>query len=165
VTTTTYVHAIHSSKGGVPKLPRMNDHVGRLGLSSDKQAHPQFHGGPERAVCLYSLERIEALQAEGHPIQPGSTGENLTLTGMEWGQVLPGLRLAIGDELQLEIASFAAPCKSIRSSFKDEAFQRIAQPLHPGWARANARVLHPGEVAVGDGVSVLRDAPRSTIDA
>jgi MOSC domain-containing protein YiiM len=149
-----HVHAIHSSKGGVPKRARMNDFVGRLGLSSDKQAHPQFHGGPERAVCLYSLERIEALRDEGHAIKPGSTGENLTLVGLDWDRVKPGLRLQIGETLSLEITSFAAPCKSIRASFKDEDFSRIAHHLRPGWSRAYARVLSEGEVAVMDRVRI-----------
>ena len=42
-------------------------------------ASPIFHGGPERALCLFSLERILELQAEGHPIFPGAAGENITI--------------------------------------------------------------------------------------
>ena len=39
-------------------------------------------GDPGRAVCLFSMERILQLQKEGHPIDIGSTGENLT--SKEW---------------------------------------------------------------------------------
>ena len=42
------------------------------------------HGGPYRAVCLYAIEAIERLQAEGHPVEPGSVGDNLTTSGIEW---------------------------------------------------------------------------------
>mgnify|MGYP001310271906 CR=1 FL=1 len=36
-------------------------------------------GPSRRLVCLFSIEIIEALQKEGHPIFPGSTGENLSI--------------------------------------------------------------------------------------
>ena len=55
-----------------------------LRLERDRQRNPRIHGGLERAICLFSLEVIEALQAEGHPIVPGSTGENVTLAGLNW---------------------------------------------------------------------------------
>jgi MOSC domain-containing protein YiiM len=42
------------------------------GIVGDDQAAKKYHGGPDRALVLYSLEIIEALQAEGHPISPGS---------------------------------------------------------------------------------------------
>ena len=59
------VHQINVSQGGVPKLPVLEAAVGELGLEGDAVANPDIHGGPERAVCLYSLELIEALVAEG----------------------------------------------------------------------------------------------------
>ena len=55
------------------------------GLEGDRQRDLRFHGGPLRAVSLYSLELIEALQAEGHPIAPGAMGENLTMAGVRRG--------------------------------------------------------------------------------
>ena len=70
---TATVHQLAVSKGGVPKLPVPEVLVHELGLAGDKQKHTKIHGGPQRAVCLYALERIAQLQAEGHPITPGST--------------------------------------------------------------------------------------------
>ena len=113
------------------------------------------HGGPERAVCIYSLEKVRALQAEGHPIQVGSVGENLTVEGVPWQSVMPGLRLRIGDEVELEITSFTSPCKTIRRSFIDGHFVRISQKVHPGWSRVYARVIAEGEVRLGDRVEIL----------
>jgi hypothetical protein len=37
---------------------------------------------------LFSLELIRALQHEGHPIAPGTTGENLAASGIEWNRVM-----------------------------------------------------------------------------
>ena len=67
------IHRINVSDGGVPKLPVERAEVTAEGLTTDRQAHPKFHGGPERAVCLLGLDAIERLQAEGHPIEPGTT--------------------------------------------------------------------------------------------
>lgn len=106
-------------------------------------------------MSLYSLERIRSLQAEGHPIDVGTTGENVTVEGLSWDAVVPGTRLQIGDKVLLEIVSFANPCKTIRESFSDGRFTRIAQQRHPGWSRVYARVLAEGEIHFGDTVELL----------
>ncbi len=145
------------SAGGVPKLPVAEAAVGPLGLGGDSQRHTDFHGGPDRAVCLYSLERIEALAAQGHPIAPGCTGENVTVRGLDWQRVLPGVRLRLGGEVVVEITGFAPPCKANRRWFKDGNVSRISHKLHPGWSRAYARVLTSGIVRPGDEVSEVSD--------
>ena len=78
------IFQLNVSNGGVPKLPVREALLTPDGLEGDRQAHPQIHGGPERALCLYALERILELQAEGHPIYPGSIGENITVCGLDW---------------------------------------------------------------------------------
>jgi len=148
------LHSINTSDGGVPKLPRASCAVRFGGLEGDRQRDLEVHGGPDRAVSLYSLEVIEALRAEGHPIAPGTTGENLTLQGLAWTELRPGVRLEIG-EVQLELASYAAPCNNINASFNDARSVRISQKVHPGWSRLYARVLKEGTLHVGDAVRAL----------
>lgn len=114
-----------------------------------------FHGGPDRAVCLYSSELIEALQGEGHPIRPGTIGENLTLAGIDWTAMRPDARIEIGDVL-LEITKSTSPCKQIAGSFRDGDFGRVSQKIHPGWSRFYARVLREGIVTAGDRVVLKR---------
>lgn len=132
-------------KGGVPKLPVREAYANELGLEGDGHAHPKIHGGPERALCLYSLEVIAQLQADGHPIWPGSVGENVTITGYDWASLAAGTRLALGD-VQLELTRIAAPCKQIIESFSDRNSKRLAAPELARWY---ARVLRPGRVRVG----------------
>ena len=151
------IHAINISGGGVPKKPQNACALRFAGLEGDWQTDREYHGGPDRAVSLYSLELIEALRAEGHPINPGSTGENLTVAGMEWAALRPGDRLAVG-EAELEIASYAAPCNNINASFSDARSVRISQKVHPGWSRLYARVLKEGAVRVGDPVRRIQTA-------
>jgi MOSC domain-containing protein YiiM len=136
--------------GGVPKHRVPSAQVTFDGVIGDKQRDRQFHGGPTRAVSLYSYERIQALQAEGHPIAPGSSGENLTIGGLDWGELQVGDRLRIGDWLRIEITGYAAPCSNIVESFAGGEFKRISQKLHPGWSRLYARVMFEGAVREGD---------------
>ena len=145
---------INVSKGGVPKAPIHQAFVTTTGVAGDKQKNLKYHGGPERAVCLYSLERIMTLQREGHTIWPGATGENLTISGLRWEEILPGITLKIGNDLLLQVTSFAVPCHQISHWFNDGKSTRISQKLHPGWSRVYCKVLNEGEIRPGDFVHV-----------
>jgi MOSC domain-containing protein YiiM len=149
------VASINVSPGGVPKRRVTDAKLSRLGLQGDSQNDRVGHGGPDRAVCIYALEKVRALQSEGHPIQVGSVGENLTVEGIRWESVMPGVRLRIGDSVELEVTSFTSPCKTIRRSFIDGQFVRISQKVNPGWSRVYARVTAEGDVRVGDRVEIL----------
>jgi MOSC domain-containing protein YiiM len=149
------VSSINVSNGGVPKTARLSAWIDTGGVEGDRQRDLRFHGGPDRAVCVYSLDLIEALRAEGHPIAPGTIGENLTLSGIEWSGVVPGARLEIGDVL-LELVSYTSPCRKIAGSFVDGAFVRVSQKVNPGWSRLYARVLSPGTVTPGDAITLSR---------
>ncbi len=148
------VVSINVSGGGVPKGRIAVAKVSRLGLQNDAQDDIKHHSGPERAICVYSLERIQALQGEGHPIEIGTVGENVTVEGIDWDLVVPGSRIRLGEEVLLEVASFTDPCKTIRESFIDGRFVRISQKRHPGWSRVYARVLSEGEIRSGDAVEL-----------
>lgn len=150
-----YLYQINISKGGVPKLPVEEVEVTVLGILGDSQRYTKIHGGPERAICLYDIHLIHLLQEEGHPIEPGSTGENFTLDFATFSDLVPGTRLKIGKEVILEISSYTAPCKTIGSSFTDKKFKRMSQKLFPQQSRLYARVLKTGKVRKGDPVEVL----------
>ena len=129
----------------------------RLGLDGDLNNDTKNHGGPNRAVCLYSLELIDQLRAERHPAYPGSMGENLTVTGLDWSRVQSGTRLRVGEEALLEVTGYTTPCSNIAGSFSDRRIARVSQKTHPGQSRVYARVLEPGQVRPGDEVSVELD--------
>ncbi len=139
----------------MPKLAVREAFLSEVGLEGDRQRDLRFHGGPERALCLFPLEHILELQAEGHSIFPGSVGENVTVYGLDWPRIEPGSRLTLGDEALVEITSYAAPCKTIEASFDGGDFKRISQKLRPGHSRLYARVLRPGRLAVGHAVKLL----------
>ncbi|HEX5823980.1 MAG TPA: MOSC domain-containing protein, partial [Candidatus Limnocylindrales bacterium] len=146
---------VNLSPGGVPKQPVERAWVGPLGLDGDAHHHSTVHGGPHRAVALLAIEAIERVQADGHPIEPGSVGENLTTGGIELARLAVGSRLAIGDDLVLELSAPANPCDVIKGSFRKGKSGRIPILTHPDDSRMYARVLADGEVRPGDPIRVL----------
>lgn len=143
------------SNGGVPKRAVAEARVGPLGLEGDGHRDSEHHGGPERAVCLYAVEAIEALRAEGHAIAPGAIGENVTVAGLDWSAVQPGCRVLLGDRVLLQITRYTSPCLNITRAFKDGDYSRVSQKRHPGSSRVYARVLAGGVIRPGDPVRLV----------
>jgi len=146
---------INISKGGVPKNAVQEVEVTFDGLVGDQHNDRVSHGGPDQSVCLYSVELIQALQAEGHTIFPGAAGENVTLEGVAWEAIQPGRQLYLGSEVLLEITDYTTPCTKMVPYFKAGDFNRISQLKNPGWSRVYARVLSPGSLCTGQEVSLL----------
>lgn len=138
-------------EGGVPKHPVDSAFLRKEGVEGDRQNDLKHHGGPNRAVCIFSSEVIEYLRDEGHPIEAGSVGENLTISGLDWNLIHPGSQLNVGDAL-IEITGPAPPCRTIQNSFAKGNFSRISEKKNPGWSRWYARVLREAQVYSGDSV-------------
>lgn len=153
---------VNVSPGGVPKHPVERAWIGRFGVEGDRQRHDTVHGGPHRAVALLGIEAIERVQADGHPIYPGSVGENLTTFGIELSRLPVGTRLAIGEQAVLELSSSAGPCNLIAESFRGGKSGRISILTHPDDSRMYARTLIEGEVRPGDAIRILPPAADSS---
>jgi MOSC domain-containing protein YiiM len=148
------VFQINRSNGGVPKFPVRSVDIHPDGVEGDRQDDLKHHGGPDQNLCLFRLETIVELQNEGHPIVPGSTGENVTTQGLPENHLRPGARLRLG-EIEIELTDYATPCRTIAESFSDGNSNRISHRLHPGSSRIYARVLQGGRLTVGDPIVVL----------
>jgi len=143
---------VNVSDGGVPKRPVDGARITRLGVEGDRQRALTVHGGPHRAVSLLGVEAIRRVGAEGHPIAPGTTGENLTTEGFDVSALPIGTRLSIGSECVLELSSSVTPCRTIRHSFRDLRFGRLNVTAHPADSRMYARVIREGTVRPGDAI-------------
>jgi MOSC domain-containing protein YiiM/GNAT superfamily N-acetyltransferase len=146
---------VNVSDGGVPKRPVAAARVTAAGVEGDRQRENTVHGGPHRAVSLLGIEAIERVATEGNPIGPGSTGENLTVSGFDVSLLPLGTRLHIGDELVLEISGRANPCRTIRESFARGRFGRLSAVTHPADSRMYARVIVESTVRPGDPIRLV----------
>lgn len=147
------VAQLNVSDGGVPKTPVTAVEVDYRGAAGDRQATRRHHGRPFQALCLWSAEVIEGLQAEGHPIAAGAAGENVTLAGIDWATLRPGTRIRIGEVLA-ELSAWSTPCQQNARWFADRDFRRIDHERHPGWSRVYAWVREPGRIRTGDAAVV-----------
>jgi len=155
MTASRRVLQVNTSKGGVPKLPVPEARVDRLGLVGDRHSDNVSHGGPFAAVSLLAIEVIQRVAAEGNPIAPGTTGENVTTEGIEWGELPIGTRAAIGPELVIELTKHVSPCKTIAHNFSDGRFVRLSSKLHPLDTRLYASVVREGTIRPGDEIRIL----------
>ena len=154
------VHSINVSQGGVPNSPVEVANIMSGGLEGDvnRFRSENKNGDPDRAVCLFSLERIHDLQREGHPIEVGSTGENITIRGMDWSSLRVGMKFSIGASV-IELSEPCAPCGKIGAYFEGRRFSRVDHDIQEGWSRWLARVVVEGSVSIGDSVNLVNPPP------
>lgn len=146
------IAGLHRSDGGVPKQPVEQVDVDWRGVVGDRQKSRTHHGRPWQALCLWSDEVIAAFRADGHPIDRGFAGENVTTAGIPWSAVRPGVRLRLGTVL-CEVVAFATPCRHNAAWFLDGDFMVMHADRGPV-SRVYATVLEPGTIRVDD-VAVL----------
>jgi MOSC domain-containing protein YiiM len=147
------VEHIHTSPGGLPKLPVPSGQVGKNGIEGDGHAHPQFHGGPRKALLLITSEAIEELAAAGFQVFPGALGENLTVRGLDRRLMRLGQRYSVGSVV-LELTTMRAPCgaldrygREIRDAVYDVRV-KAGDFASPKWGLGGfyAAVIQPGDI-------------------
>ena len=138
---------------GIRKAPVERGHVGALGLAGDVVADEENHGGLDQALYLYSSEDY-AFWADdlGATPEPGTFGENLTLSSFGAEPVRIGDRFQIGAAV-VEVTAPRIPCSVFATRMREPNWvKRFADARRPG---LYVRVLEPGEVAAGDPVERL----------
>jgi MOSC domain-containing protein YiiM len=137
------VLAVCVGAGGIPKFAVDSAHVSEKGLAGDKQRF-LFHGGANRAVCLFSIEDYRALQADGVKCEPpGAFGENVLTEGLDMRRFQADDELTIGDEVRIAIHDVREPCKTLKSV--DARFPNLML----GRSGFVCRVLRPGVIRAG----------------
>lgn len=140
---------INVSDGGMPKLPVAEARVTITGLIGDRQKHTKFHGGPKRAVCIYSEELYHWLRdSHGIDLTNGQLGENFTTRGLDLGALKPSDRLSLGDCV-IEITGVRTPCNQLRKWDEDLPELIVGRS---GWV---AKVVEEGTVRRGDAIALI----------
>ncbi len=133
---------------GIVKTPRTGPvWIDAGGLLGDVIVNRRHHGGPDQAVYLYLKSDYDWWAGElGHALEPGTFGENLTVSGLRGDDLAIGDRLAIGDVV-LELTWHRTPCATFGRRMGDPRWvKQFARALRPG---AYARVIAPGPVEAG----------------
>jgi MOSC domain-containing protein YiiM len=139
---------LNVSQGGMPKLPVMFARVTAGGVEGDRQRNLKYHGGPDRAVCVYSEELYDELRDTGIDMPAGAVGENFTTCGVDLRKLQKGDRLRVG-ECVIELTDVRVPCSQLKK-WDPELPELIVG--RSGWV---ARVVDDGLVRPGDPIHVL----------
>jgi MOSC domain-containing protein YiiM len=156
---------INVSAGGVPKRPIPEAVVTAEGLAGDSWRHPQFHGGPKRAVLLITAEGVDEVIALGFPLFYGALGENITARGLDRRMLRLGQRLQIG-EIEIELRELRIPCSTLDvygAGIQTAIYDRRTQAgdvSSPRWGLSGfyASVVTAGTVRIGDRIAIVGPA-------
>ncbi len=145
----TLIHGEREVPSGFRKTPtEVVLELGPTGLDGDQQADLVFHGGPEKAVCVYPFEHYRLWEAElGITLEIPAFGENLTTQGLVESEVCLGDIFRWGGAT-VQVSQPRRPCYKIaaRYEIKDLAV-RVEDSLRTGFY---LRVLQPGRVSMTD---------------
>lgn len=142
--------------------------LGRLGLNGDQVAEKRVHGGPDKAVCVYSADRYphwrDTLAEPGFGAAgfgAAGFGENFTVTGLDESTVCLGDRWRIGSAT-VEVSQPRQPCWKLARRWKRKNLTLLVQQTgYTGWY---VRVIEEGTVGPGDSIErIARVEPDWTI--
>ena len=153
---------LNISKGGVPKRPIPEADVTRNGIAGDAWRHPQFHGGPRKAILLMTAEGIDHLVAQGFRVFYGALGENITTRGLDRRSLRVGQRYRAGDVL-IELSQIRLPCSTLDvygtriQAATYDAMTQAGDPAAPCWGLSGfyASVIRAGTIRLGDAISLV----------
>lgn len=150
------VVSINISKGGIPKNPVASAYIKEGGLEGDGHNHEK-HYRPIQAVSLQDVEKLDELRAEGYPLYPGATGENVTVSGLNINELPLGTRLEFSGGVVIELSKVRQPCyvlDSINPRLKEDILGRCGY---------YAKVIIPGQLSVGETIQIKNSGAQLSI--
>ena len=126
-------------------------YVERLGLVGDVVSDTRHHGGADQAVYVYGGEDYKWWQEEiSAVLDPGTFGDNLTISNLTCRNVYIGDRFRIGNNVVLEATAPRIPCATLAARMGEKQFPvKFRSAERPGFY---CRVLKTGTVVAGDDV-------------
>lgn len=122
------------------------------GIENDAHA-----GKWHRQISLLSYEIIEEFKKKGAPIQDGSFGENLIVSGFDFKALPVGTRFQCNDVV-LEMTQIGKECHS-----GCEIFKIMGDCIMPREG-VFAKVIHGGTISEGDTFSIVKDSVLTHFD-
>ena len=142
-------------EGGIFKRPvAASVFVGPAGVEGDGQADLTAHGGPDKAVCVYSSDHFEAWREvpELAALAPGGFGENFTIAGAAESGVCIGDRWRVG-ALLLEVSQPRQPCWKLARKWRFPGLpEQVVRTGRTGWY---LRVREAGWAQAGAGMTLI----------
>lgn len=133
--------------------------LGKSGVSKDHVSDKKHHGGSDKACYLYSADHYDYWKNLYPDLNWnwGLFGENLTIEGLDEGEVIIGEIYKLG-EAKVQVSQPRLPCYKlgIRMQSKKVVKEFLESP-YPG---VYLRVIDEGFVKIGDDFELI-DSPES----
>ncbi|MGP7816742.1 MOSC domain-containing protein [Niallia sp. 01092] len=128
------------------------------GFRGDGVADLRYHGGPDRAVCVYPYEHYLVWAKEFSSTLPlAAFGENLTVTNMLERDVCIGDVYQLGDAI-IQITQGRVPCSTITKRTNIPGIlKRIVETGHTGYL---CRVIEEGTVRKDSKITLIEPHPK-----
>lgn len=143
--------SINISVGGIPKRPYTQCNVNIDGLGGDGHNHEK-HRTSMQAVCIQDIEKLEELNRQGYNLSAGTTGENLTVKGLNVNSLPLGTMLRFANGVLLELTKVRKPCYVL-----DTIDPRLKEDI-VGRCGVYAKVLREGFFTLGESVETILPA-------
>lgn len=137
--------------------------VNSTNVAGDEQKHKKVHGGPFRAILMYSAENYDRWQDDlDKPLMYGAFAENFTVRGMDEQSVCLGDVYQVGETVRVQVAQPRQPCNQIYKALGIRGIQQQTEHTRrTGWYLS---VQQTGMVRAGMPITLLqRPHPQWTI--
>ena len=127
--------------------------ITKLGLTGDAVCDTKFHGGPDQAIYVYGGEDYAYwAESNGLDLEPGTFGDNLTISDLSSLSVCVGDRFQI-KEVLLEATAPRIPCATLGQRMEDPKFPvAFRKAQRSGFY---CRVIEEGILETGTGVTLV----------
>lgn len=140
-------------KRPVPGPLRLGEH----GFDGDGVADTKNHGGPDKAVCAYSLDHYPYWEEVlGVKLPPAAFGENLSVTGLKEEDVCLGDVFQLGTAL-VQISQPRQPCRTLATRYGRGDLVKLV--VDSGFTGLYFRVLKEGTVKPGSSLTLKERDP------
>jgi MOSC domain-containing protein YiiM len=142
---------------GIRKKPSKKAFLSKTAFEGDGVANTKYHGGPDRAVCVYPNEHYDMWEKEFNvSLSRPAFGENITVSNMTEENVYIGDIYQLGETV-IQITQGRVPCQTISKSNQVSVF--LDRIIETGYTGYFCRVLQEGVVTEDSEISLLERHP------
>ncbi len=132
-------------------------HLGKLGFDGDGVADTKNHGGPDKAVCVYSLDHYPYWgELLGIKLPPAAFGENLSVSNLKEEEVCIGDIFLLGTAA-VQISQPRQPCRTLAARYGRNDLVKLV--VNSGFTGFYFRVLQEGIVEMGTPLVLMEKDP------
>ena len=132
--------------------------LGALGFEGDGVGDTKNHGGPDKAICVYSLDHYPFWEKTlGIKVPAAAFGENLSVSNLKEDDVCIGDIFLLGTAA-VQISQPRQPCKTLAARYGRNDLAKLV--VNSGFTGFYFRVLQEGIVEMGTPLVLMEKDPQ-----